>query len=164
MQELNHCRKDSDMAVTPPLPHSQSVTPFLLFFFSLFKRRPPGGTTLSLFNTYMDDLSHQLGACRTGCVIGNTVLNHLMYADDLANFSPSSAGLQQLLNICSEYGINHGILYNARKSMVMLCHTKEDRDLTFPNFYLTGQMLNICTKTKIPRPFHHRSINWWRGY
>ncbi len=102
----------------------------------------------ALFNIYMDDLSHQLGACRTGCVIGNTLLNHLMYADDLAIFSPSSAGLQQLLNICSEYGINHDILYNARKSMVMLCRTKEDRDLTFPNFYLAGQMLNICTKTK----------------
>ena len=52
-----------------------------------------------LFNLYMDDLSAQLRACSTGCMVGDTIVNHLMYADDLVVLSPSSVGLQQLLDI-----------------------------------------------------------------
>ncbi len=59
-----------------------------------------------LFNLYMDELSERLNVCKTGCMIGNTLVNHIMYADDLVVFSPSSAGLQQLLNLCSDYGLN----------------------------------------------------------
>ncbi len=33
-------------------------------------------------------------------------------------FSPSSAGLQQLLTMCSDYGLEHDILYNPDKSVV----------------------------------------------
>ena len=38
-----------------------------------------------------------------------------MYADDLAILSPSSAGFQQLLNICSEYGMKHDVQFNAKE-------------------------------------------------
>ena len=67
------------------------------------------GSILSpfLFNLYMDDLSRQLTECRTGCMIGDKKVNHLMYADDLVVLSPSSAGFQQLLNVCSVYGAEH---------------------------------------------------------
>ena len=71
-----------------------------------------------------------------------------MYADDLAIVSPSSAVFQQLLNICSEYGVKYDVQYNAKKSVVMICRTKEDRDLNFPAFYLSGQLLCVCNKTK----------------
>lgn len=59
------------------------------------------GSLLSpaLFNLYMDDLSKEMNFCKTGCMIGDTLVNHFMYADDLAVLSPSSAGFQQLLNI-----------------------------------------------------------------
>ena len=36
-----------------------------------------------LFNVYMDDLSVNLKKCPTGCIAGGTVVNHLMYADDI---------------------------------------------------------------------------------
>lgn len=101
-----------------------------------------------LFNLYMDDLSDQLRDCRTGCMIGNTLVNHIMYADDLAIFSPSSAGFQQLLNICSVYGVKFDVKYNDKKSVVMICRTKEDRDLTFPAFYLSEHVLSVSDKTK----------------
>lgn len=29
-----------------------------------------------------------------------------------------------------------------------MCRTKEDKDLNFPDFYPSGQILNMCTKTK----------------
>ncbi len=46
-----------------------------------------------------------------------------MYADDLV-ISPSSIGFQQLLNICSDYGIRYDVQYNAKKSVAMICWTK----------------------------------------
>ena len=36
-----------------------------------------------LFNVYMDDLSQSLNCCKTGCLSGEIMINHLMYADDL---------------------------------------------------------------------------------
>ena len=66
----------------------------------------------ALFNFYKNDLLKQLNMCRTGCTVGRAVVNHLTYADDLVVFSPSSAGLQHLLNICSAYGY---IKYNVAK-------------------------------------------------
>lgn len=62
-----------------------------------------------LFNVYIDELSSLLNVCKTGCVIGQTVVNHLMYADDLVLINPYSAGMQQLLKICSEFGKEHFI-------------------------------------------------------
>ena len=67
--------------------------------------RQGGLLSPSLFNLYMDDLSVKLNNCNTGCRVGN----HLMYADDLALLSPSSAGFQQLLNVCTEYGIKYDV-------------------------------------------------------
>ena len=79
------------------------------------------GSILSpfLFNIYMDDLSLQLKRCGTGCIVGNSIINHLMYTDDLVIFCPCSAGLQQLLRVCSQYGIDFDIKYNATKSNIM---------------------------------------------
>ncbi len=62
-----------------------------------------------LFNMYMDELSNRLNACKTGCLIGSLLIKHLMYADDLWNFFPYSAGLQRILKICSDYGIEFDV-------------------------------------------------------
>ncbi len=64
----------------------------------------------------MDDLSVELKECKTGCVIGDSLINHLMYADDLVILSPYSSGLQQLLRACSNYGVQHDIVFNTKKS------------------------------------------------
>ena len=107
-----------------------------------------------LFNLYVNDLSMQLRACNTGCMTGEMLVNHLMYADDLVIMSPSSAGLQQLLNICTEYGLKHDIKYNASKSAVLICRTKQDKRLNFPAFQLSSNILDVCRRTKIPWTFN----------
>ena len=81
--------------------------------------RQGGLLSPALFNQYMDNLSKQLGRCKTAWLIGNTVLNHLIYADDLAIMSPSTVGFQQLLNVCSEHGVEFDVQYNAKK--IVLC-------------------------------------------
>ncbi len=76
------------------------------------------------------------------------LLNHIMYADDLIIFSPYSGGVQMLLNICSEYGIEANVKYNAIKSVVMIIRSKYERNTVFPNFILTGTPLSISTEVK----------------
>ncbi len=108
------------------------------------------GTILSpfLFNVYMDDLSKLLKGCVTGCMIGNTVINHLMYADDLVIFCPYSAGLQQLLRVCSQYGSDFDIKYNAKKSNILIIRSSEDSRVSFPDSSLSGNVLQVCDEVK----------------
>ena len=110
--------------------------------------RQGGILSPALFNLYMDGLSVQLRECKTGCMIGDTLINHFMYADDLTILSPSSSGFQQLLNICTNYGIDYDIKYNAKKSMVLVCRAKDDLELKHPAFYLSGQSMCVSKSTK----------------
>ena len=96
-----------------------------------------------LFNMYMNDLSLILNASGTGCRIGDSLINHLMYADDLVIFSPYSAGLQQLLRVCTQYGDDFDIKYNAKKSKIMIVGSRGDRQSTFPDFYMSGSALSV---------------------
>ena len=53
----------------------------------------------SILARYMDDLSVNLKECQTGCIAGGTIVNHLMYADDIVLLSPSATGLSLLLHV-----------------------------------------------------------------
>ena len=52
--------------------------------------RQGGILSLYLFCVYMDDLSNKLNDIKVGYTIGATLINHLMYADDLVLLSPSA--------------------------------------------------------------------------
>ncbi len=41
-----------------------------------------------LLNVFMDELSNRLNVCKTCCLIGELLINHLMYTDDLVIFCP----------------------------------------------------------------------------
>ncbi len=98
------------------------------------------GAVLSpvLLNLYIDDLSKNLKACNTGRMVGNNLVKHIMYVDDLVILSP--------LNVCSVYGVQHDIICNATKSVIMICRTKEDKSPHFPIFKLSDNALYICKK------------------
>ena len=96
----------------------------------------------------MDELSNKLNECNTECMAGTMLINHLMYADDLVVFSPYSGGMQRLLQVCTEYGINNDIKYNAKKSNMMIIRTSNDRRTNFPEFRLCGEVLKVCSETK----------------
>lgn len=101
-----------------------------------------------LFNVYMDELSERLNRLKTGCLVGNTVVNLLMYADDLVLLCPYSVGMQQMLKVCSQYGLEYDIKYNAKKSHIMVVRSNEDSKSTFPTFYLSDSPLDECNKIK----------------
>lgn len=99
-----------------------------------------------IFNLYMDDLYRQLNQCRTGCMVGERLINHLVFADDLVIMSPSSVGMQQLLRICSCYGVWYDIIFNSKKNVLLILKTKEDKKSNFPFFVLADQVLGVVNK------------------
>ena len=78
-----------------------------------------------LFNVYMDDLSLQLHRQPIGCSVGGTVVNHMLYADDIVLFAPSAKGLQKLSDLSHTYGCNHDIEFNPLKSSVMYIDSRK---------------------------------------
>ena len=51
-----------------------------------------------LFSAYLDDLSIERNNIKVGCYIGEVLLNHMMFAEDICVFCPSVRGLQRLLD------------------------------------------------------------------
>jgi hypothetical protein len=56
--------------------------------------------------------------------------------------------LLKMLNACTEYGVRHDVQYNSKKSSVIICRAKGDKDLLFPQFYLSGEDLCVSYKGK----------------
>ena len=73
----------------------------------------------------MNDMSITLGELPIGCCSGNTVINHLIYADDIVLFAPSAKGVQSLLDVCSSYAMRHDIIFNCDKSKLMFIDTRK---------------------------------------
>ena len=84
--------------------------------------RQGGVLSPSLFSLYMDDLSRKLDSVQSGCFVGSSLLNHLMFADNLCVFSLSVKGLQKLVNVCKEYAVNNCTIFNNDKTVgIHLC-------------------------------------------
>jgi hypothetical protein len=103
-----------------------------------------------LFNIFMDDLSTELNSCYTGCIVGDTIVNHVMYADDLVVFSPCEEGSAELIEICNKYGCSHDIIFNPLKSAVMIFKSRTlqrciDRDFVFT---LKGNIIPVVHQVK----------------
>lgn len=101
--------------------------------------------SLFLFNVYENDLSRQLNAFNTGCVVGDVLINVIVSADDLLISCVYSAGL---LKLCSQYGIDFNIKYNAKKSNIMTVRSEGDRKLIFAELLLSDITLNVSNEMK----------------
>ena len=52
-----------------------------------------------------------------GCYIDGQCMNHLMYADDICLLAPTAKAMQQLLDICNDYGLANDITFNPLKTV-----------------------------------------------
>ena len=100
-----------------------------------------------LFNIYMDKLSMTLNNTAIGGQIGGQLLNHLCYVDDMCLISISSAGMQELLNVCHSYSIEHSLLYNKNKSY-SLCFKPTSIKFERPCFFLGEKIIPKVTQCK----------------
>ena len=99
-----------------------------------------------LFNVYMDDLSSILNRQQTGCTIGDTVINYLMYADDLVLISSSASGLQKLIDECSTYGST--AQYNCNKSAILVVRSSYIMHVALPSFSISHDLKNEVDHVK----------------
>ena len=79
-----------------------------------------GGVISPLFNVYMDDLRINLTKLQIGYLYAGTLINHLMYTDDLCIFSHSVAGLRKPTYCCAKYGELFNSTYNVNRSYYMV--------------------------------------------
>ena len=68
-------------------------------------------------------------------------MNHLMYADDIVLLSPSATGLSLLLHVCGNYGLENDIIFNSKKSAVIIFRNSFVKDFTFPSFVMNGESI-----------------------
>jgi hypothetical protein len=80
--------------------------------------RQGGVASAYAFAVYMDALSLRLNSSGVGCHIGNTITNHLAFADDYCLLASSISSLKVLLSICEEYATEHNLTFNPSKTML----------------------------------------------
>ena len=79
-----------------------------------------------LFAVYIDELSLCLHSANIGCFLSNMIVNRLLFADDAVVFAPSARGLQQLLDICSQFAVSHRVVFNVVKSQCLVVKSKNN--------------------------------------
>ena len=100
-----------------------------------------------LYNIYITSLSISLNSSNIGKHIVNQLLNHLCYVHDLCLISMSSAGMQRLLHICTDYAEQHSLQYNGSKSFSM-CFKSKTIKLERPDLFFGDLKIpldNECT-------------------
>jgi len=110
--------------------------------------RQGGVLSQYLFPFYLDEFSIQLGSARVGRTVGNMVVNHLMFADDICVFSPSINGLQCLLNICGDYAAEHENTFNCNKTIGFFFCPKMYKQPAPSNVFLNGVRVQFLDQVK----------------
>ena len=101
------------------------------------KRCAPRGCLITTpFYVYVNELSELLTKSGIRGNLGGTIINHILYADDICIVSLTSSGLQHLLNICRDYCERHDLTFNAKKSMCMYFSTSINKHCGLPVIYL----------------------------
>ena len=102
-----------------------------------------------MYNIYTDDLNMKLNECKVGCQMGGVFINHLSYADDMVLLAPSAKALQQLIDTCYLYSVDHDILYNVTKSVCMLFRpTWLKNNSVYPSITLNERNLDYVDNYK----------------
>ena len=82
--------------------------------------------------------------------MGNEIINHLMYADDLVIMAPSVADLSKLLRFCELFGASHDMIFNQKKSASVYFIYKPLKGAHLPNVYLNGEVILQVDSVKYP--------------
>ncbi|XP_072948348.1 uncharacterized protein [Epargyreus clarus] len=107
-----------------------------------------GLTSPTLFNLYVNALIVELSKSHVGCHIDGVPVNNISYADDMVLLSASICGLRKLLNICENYAKVHGLMYNAKKSEIMVFGASGKYPNNVPVIKLNGTPLKLVNQFK----------------
>ena len=90
-----------------------------------------------LFIVYIDELITHLKECQAGCWIGHYYYGSLVSADDISLLSPSVTGLQKMVDICANFGVEYVITFNEKKTVCLHFNNTDDN----PDILLNGKRL-----------------------
>ena len=100
-----------------------------------------------LFTIYVDDLSHELTLCISGCYFDDQCMNHVMYAENICLLAPSAIGLQKMLDVCFDFSLRNDIIFNPVKSVCVTFKSKNSK-LSCPSVGLDSNILEYISQTK----------------
>ena len=72
-----------------------------------------------MFCVYFDELFSRLKQTGVGCYIGHINYGESGYADDAIMLCPSTTGLQKLVEISEEFGVEYDVNFNPKKTVCM---------------------------------------------
>ena len=101
-----------------------------------------------LFNIYVDTLSVTLNRQMIGCCFNGCKINHLHYADDLVLISPSSLGMQKLINVCERFACTHEMKFNDSKSVLLLFRPVGIKISPNMHVYMNDKLLKVDVKCR----------------
>ena len=110
--------------------------------------RQGGVLSPHLFSAYIDDLSVKLNKIKAGCYIGNSLLNHILFPDDLCRFSFGLDGLQPLVHACSEFAAKNDNICNCEKSFAMLFAPLRIKFYGTPQLTLNSNKIDFVESVK----------------
>jgi hypothetical protein len=107
--------------------------------------RQGGILSPKLYLIFTNDLLKKLESCPFGLNVYGINYSCPSFADDMVLLSLSSNGLQELMNICYEYGIQFRYTYNAKKSAVIVTNEKT-KYVSFPkkSWYIGNEVVSEC--------------------
>ena len=105
------------------------------------------GSVLSpgLFNVYMNDMIEKLQSSGYGARIGHLYVGCLAYADDISLLSPTRYGMQRMLDTCSVFAEENGLVFNSRKSICTVFVKNRRLRLVDPKVSLNETVLPFKT-------------------
>ena len=106
------------------------------------------GSSLFLYNLYVDDLKLRLPQTGVGSFIGGVCFNSLSYADDLVILAPTVAAHNHLLSICDEFASANGIVFNTAKTQCMAFIPRVTPLKHIPMAWLSGVSLSFVGSNK----------------
>ena len=77
-----------------------------------------------IFALYMNGLTDELSNSYAGCYINDKCINHIINADDICFMASTGIAMQNLLDVCHNYGVVNDILFNFFKFVYIVINRK----------------------------------------
>ena len=75
----------------------------------------------------MNGLTDELSNSYAGSYINDKCINHILYADDICLMAPTGTAMQNLFDVCHNYGTANDILFNPLKSVCIVYKQKYNK-------------------------------------